>query len=472
MKKLLALVLALVMTLGLATVGANAAFADAESIEHDEAVEVLNTLGILGGKENNNFDPAGNVKRSEMAKMIAVAMLGADADASAVTGTATDLTDINGHWAEGWIKFCVSQGIVGGRGNGKFDPDDNVTTAEASKMLLVALGYSSDVQGYTGDSWAINVTRDAANKKLLENLTGMNANKAITRDEAAQMIWNTVQRTLIVKVAGQERTSDGKITDTYQDSGDTANPKYLLTETFEATIFVGTYAGNYSGGTALSTKKGEIRISDGKRENVNETANKTGYAPSDLGLENIGEQVKVIYKDNTSAGTANYPDKQDTFYGVYNTGKTTVVKALTSDISNSYVASDTKVKVGDETYDLAATANIIMNYNPAIGAGSTLGATAATGDTTLREAIKALNTTVGTNEQKSNDVKFTFNSDNEINGVYVTSYAMAYVTGITSEKVSVSGVAALKIADNEIYEGAAKDDVVVYTSVGDTADRG
>ena len=469
MKKLLALVLALVMTLGLATVSSSAAYADADSIEHDEAVEVLSALGVINGKGNNNFDPDGNVKRSEMAKMIAIIMLGADVNDSAFVGAPSDLTDINGHWAEGFIKFCVSQGIVGGRGNGKFDPDDNVTTAEACKMLLVALGYSSDVQGYTGDSWAINVTRDAANKKLLENLTGMNANKAITRDEAAQMIWNTVQRTLIVKVAGQERTSDGKITDTYQDSGDTGNPKYLLTETFEATIFVGTYAGNYSGGTALSTKKGEIRISNGKRENVNETANKTGYAPSDLGLENIGEQVKVIYKDNTSAGTANYPDKQDTFYGVYNTGKTTVVKALTSDISNSYVASATKVKVGNETYDLAASANIIMDYDPT-NAGSTLGATAATGDTTLREAIKALNT--AGEEQKSNDVKFTFNSDNEINGVYVTSYAMAYVTGVTSEKVSVSGVAALKIADTEIYEGAAKDDVVVYTSVGDTADRG
>ena len=60
MKKLLALVLALVMTLGLATVGANAAttkYADADSIEYKEAVDVMSAIGVLEGDEGG-FRPS------------------------------------------------------------------------------------------------------------------------------------------------------------------------------------------------------------------------------------------------------------------------------------------------------------------------------------------------------------------------------------------------------------------------------
>ena len=93
------------MTLGLATVGTSAAFSDADKIEHTQAVEVMSALGVIAGKGNNVFDPEGNVKRSEMAKMITIIALG-DVEVSAFQGLATDLKDINGHWAEAYIKYC------------------------------------------------------------------------------------------------------------------------------------------------------------------------------------------------------------------------------------------------------------------------------------------------------------------------------------------------------------------------------
>ena len=114
MKKLLALVLALVMSMSLVTIS-NAAFSDADKISHDEAVDVLNTLGVINGMPDGSFAPDGNVTRAEMAKMISIIMLG-DVDASAFVGTATGLTDIKGHWAEGYIQYCYSQGIIAGKG--------------------------------------------------------------------------------------------------------------------------------------------------------------------------------------------------------------------------------------------------------------------------------------------------------------------------------------------------------------------
>ena len=71
MKKLLAMVLALVMTLSLA-VSANAAFKDDKSISDDyaESVAVLNGMGVFKGYEDGSFKPSGKVTGYEVLAMI------------------------------------------------------------------------------------------------------------------------------------------------------------------------------------------------------------------------------------------------------------------------------------------------------------------------------------------------------------------------------------------------------------------
>ena len=231
LKKVLSLVLALAMALSLMT----AAFAkdasdynDYDKVTNKEAVEVLTALEVIDGM-GGGFNPTGNVTRAQMAKMITIISLG-NVDASAFLGTQTDLKDINGHWAEAYIKYCYSQGIISGRGNGVFDPNANVTSAEASKMLLTAIGYNAKVQGYTGEQWAINVTRDAQLSGFYEDVS-VPANQALTRDQAAQMIYNAVDATLIQKTSSVDRT-DGSIIDSYAPYNDGRD---LLKETFKVT---------------------------------------------------------------------------------------------------------------------------------------------------------------------------------------------------------------------------------------------
>ena len=231
LKKTLCLVLALVMVLGLCAVSVSATeYNDDASIEHKEAVEVMSDLGVLNGMGDGTFAPTDRVTRAQMAKMITMILQG-DVDASAFLGAPTDLTDINGHWAEAYIKFCVSQGIVAGRGDGTFDPDNYVTTSEASKMLLVALGYNSDVRGYTGAQWQINVARDAQNKKLYDDLTGLEADKQITRDEAAQMNYNALQAVRVIE-SQTINAATGEVSLSYVDANNNAAGDTLMEKTY------------------------------------------------------------------------------------------------------------------------------------------------------------------------------------------------------------------------------------------------
>ena len=60
-------------------------------------------------------------------------------------------------WAEGYVNLCSSLGIVAGVGDGKFDPNATVTTAQAVLMLCRALGYFQNAADF-GDNWMLAAT--------------------------------------------------------------------------------------------------------------------------------------------------------------------------------------------------------------------------------------------------------------------------------------------------------------------------
>ena len=113
MKKLLAMVLALVMTLSLA-VSANAAFKDDKSISDDyaESVAVLNGMGVFKGYEDGSFKPEGNITRAEVATII-YRIYTADVaknDKSGLYATYNKFSDMAGAgWAQGYIGYCATR---------------------------------------------------------------------------------------------------------------------------------------------------------------------------------------------------------------------------------------------------------------------------------------------------------------------------------------------------------------------------
>ncbi len=228
LKKVLSLVLCLAMMLSIMVVGAGAAFGDQDKIENAEAVDMCVALGIIDGFEDGNYHPEKNITRAQAAKLISVMVNGGkDAVKDVATSSYTDvLTDSSSAWANKYVEFCSVEGIVAGVGGGRFAPAANLTGTQLAKMLLVALGYDAEDEGFLGDAWALNVNTKAAKVGLYAGLEDVDVSVALSRDDAAQMIWNALNvdlgrgKTLLSKVFGAE-TDTGILThiDYNQDTG-------------------------------------------------------------------------------------------------------------------------------------------------------------------------------------------------------------------------------------------------------------
>ncbi len=77
-KKVLSLVLCVAVMLSVMVMGAGAAFSDQDKIENTEAVDACSVLNIIGGYPDGSYKPEGNIKRSEITKMICVALNGGE----------------------------------------------------------------------------------------------------------------------------------------------------------------------------------------------------------------------------------------------------------------------------------------------------------------------------------------------------------------------------------------------------------
>ena len=190
MKKLLALVLALVMSMSLVTIS-NAAFKDADKIDYKEAVDVMNAVGVFIGDEKGNFNAKENLTREQAAKIIAYLELGSKA-ADALVGGATFTDVASSRWSAGFVGYCAQAGVVNGVGNGKFDPAGQLTALQFGKMLLVELGYDAKAAGMVGADWAINTSKLMATAKLMDGIDG-SVNQVLTREKAAQMCVNALK---------------------------------------------------------------------------------------------------------------------------------------------------------------------------------------------------------------------------------------------------------------------------------------
>ena len=375
---------------------AGAAFTDSADIKATEAVNMLSALGVINGYTDGSFKPNDTVTRAEMAKMIYVLRTGSD-KATAYENATTKFTDVKGHWAAPYIKYCEAMGIIAGKSATKFDPDATVTGEETAKMLLVTLGYDATKAGLVGATWASKTNALADENGLLEDVDA-SLGLALPRQWAAQMIYNAVDAdTVSYNADGQvvktEKTEnatvpyvssttkkydavkDNKVIatfDSYTDAkaaidaakagealekatikarsedvytyvqetktkNETVGEKYLDLHTTTGVLMV---AGNTTLNTSLSAGDDLLKVvfvdtdvDEGAKTSF--TKVKTDY--TDL----LGQRVKVLYKET------------DKVIGVYADNDNTVVAGVASDLDT--VSNEVKVKIDGTKYSFDDT---------------------------------------------------------------------------------------------------------------------
>ena len=196
MKKLLAMVLALVMTLSLA-VSANA-FKDDKSISDDyaEAVAVLNGMGVFKGYEDGSFQPKGNITRAEVSAIVYRVYTQDVKDAKAsMYATYNKFSDMAGAgWAQGYIGYCANASLVKGYPDGTFKPSGKVTGYEVLAMILRAVGYDKNNE-FSGADWALHVAQTAQQLGVLDRVaktTDLNA--PASRELVAELLFQGIQK--------------------------------------------------------------------------------------------------------------------------------------------------------------------------------------------------------------------------------------------------------------------------------------
>ncbi|MEE0521636.1 MAG: S-layer homology domain-containing protein, partial [Bacteroidaceae bacterium] len=370
----------------------------------------------------------------------------------------------NAAWAEGYIESCAAQGIVSGVGGGKFAPNGNVTGVQLAKMLLVSLGYKSENEGFTGNAWATNVNVRAAQKGLYKGLEKMDTNAAITRDNAAQMVWNALNAYEVEYKTTLVADKNGQLTSqiTVQDKVGNESLKTkvtLLQDKYEANT---DHEGLLVGFTYNDTK-GEWTYY------VQEDAQHTvPYKSSNDYTGLFRQNVSVVYKEKSN-GTV------DSVYGIYADVDETQVLAtgLMGDLDD--VSNKDSIKINGTSYDLNAKANSISVYYFQNQNGQR--DTEATAAGNLYELAKKGAETLDAFKFVAIDL----NADNDIDAFVVYPYAVGQVNLLNKSKIGVkdmdksyavvidTATKTLDLDDVDTYKDVAKDDYVVYTPAHYTA---
>ena len=185
LKRALSLLLSSTMVLGMLVMGGSAAgYQDVDdSNKNQEAIEVLQAVGIMTGDQNGNFNPDGSITRNEMAVVMAH-LLNLDYDYYRGTNPFTDVPE----WAAPYVAACAAEGVVTGIGNGQYGGDQKVTAAQAALMIMKALGYFQNAEDF-GTDWQVATIRQASYINLFNKIDS-NAESALTRGQVAQLVLN------------------------------------------------------------------------------------------------------------------------------------------------------------------------------------------------------------------------------------------------------------------------------------------
>ena len=387
-----------------------------------------------------------------MAKIVSYVMNGG---VEPVLGTKVTPTysDIGGHWAEAYIEYCTSMGIIAGDGAGKFNPEGTLTASQTAKMFLTAMGYDANVFGFVGTNWEVNTNRYANEAGLYKDLGDVNPTSPISRDDAAQMAYNAIQATMMRRTWSQNMET-GQLTETYQPWTETVTPAggtaYTVSHTLLGEKFNGAIAYAYMVDFDYDDVKNEwdYYFSDsaefgGSAIDANKAFTSTSPLTSSEDYTDLfGQQVKIIYN----------VDDPDVIYGIYASDSSVVATGASGELGDIDDTART-IKVDGTTYRLGVASGSIGVFDTGVNANVDTLANLKTNQKASAFTFKLVDNT----------------GDGRIDAVIRTPLIVSQIIYVGTSTISFNNLTQKDQDLVNIYEGYAQGDWVYYTAAANAS---
>ena len=293
-----------------------------KSASYAGAVNTLTALGIVNGDDNGKFNPENTVTRAEFTKMVVEAI---GEGSAAASSSYTKFADAQGHWGAGYIETGVAKGFINGYDENSFGPDDQVTYAQAVKMLVAAIGYTTYAENNGG--WPSGYLAYGSSLDIIDGVTGVSNDTALTRAQCAVLIANTLEAP-ICKVDGYEKDFQGNWYPNYTEMDGTGkNWQTLLTNEHNAYAVKGRV-------TAVNKLDKEVSFNIEVAENFEDT-HVVALAPS-LKTVKVGDTnaVNMLFEYSEAIIQKDKNTSEYTMISIAPYGATETVEFAAADISN------------------------------------------------------------------------------------------------------------------------------------------
>ena len=404
LKKLSAVMLIILIVASLVTIVPVSAssYKDVEDGQYyTDAIEDLTLYGIVSGYDGN-FKPGSYVTRAEFAKMISlVAGLENEVYSSAGNRKFDDVPI--GYWGTGYINTAANNKLIVGYPNGYFEPEKNITYAEAVTVLLRAMNYTT---ADLGDNWPYSYMVKASGLGITDGVQ-LQDNSPITRADLcviinralqadlngstqkliSKMDINMTEETLVIATknedaslsANQIRTSDGvyKLANIDLKLTPLTKVKLVLNDKNEVMNFNTTYVPEKTITTVDGYVDGTVYFADGTNsKSLGVTDNTpvynegtiTNYGAFKNSIED-GAAVSVIYDENGTVGyilfnETNYTEavaiREDIYSALESVGVSREKADAASVIRDGYAATIGDAQLYDVVYYLADNQTIYL----------------------------------------------------------------------------------------------------------------
>lgn len=152
----------------------------------EEAVFVLDTLGVVQKDAETGYRLDSTLTRAEFCALV-TRMLGVS---GVGTGSASRFSDVaDGHWAAADISTAAEMGIINGHPDGTFRPDEAIVCVDVQTILLKLLGYQTLAEsrgGYPGGYEILAVSTG------LKDGVASAGSQAVPRSDAFMLVYNAM----------------------------------------------------------------------------------------------------------------------------------------------------------------------------------------------------------------------------------------------------------------------------------------